>query len=381
MKKIAIIGAGISGLFIANLFNRSPNYQVTIYEKSNSIGLEEGYGVQLSVNSIKLLNEIGFEKLPKNEKFNPEKINFFSNKNLNKICELDIANFNSNDCKYTTLKRSTLINFLKSDLEDVIKTGYSISKIDQQEKQIRISFENDISKEYDYLIISDGVFSKSKSLVSNNKIKPKYNNTLAIRGVLARSYENIDNKNISLFLGSDFHQVIYPTNSYGDLNFIALMKYQLSADEQKNYSLFDDNFFIQKILEMIPIKNKKFLDNLSELKIFPVFISDNFYKIQSNKIHLIGDAFFAFPPSFAQGASQSIDGAYELFKSIENNTESIFFKKRVNKTKMVNIRSKLNQLAFHLSNPLTIFFRDILLRRLLKNKKFLEFYLGKIYRN
>ena len=159
------------------------------------------------------------------------------------------------------------------------------------------------------------------------------------------------------------------------------MKYQLSADEQKNYSLFDENFFIQKILEMIPIKNKKFLDNLSELKIFPVFISDNFYKIQSNKIHLIGDAFFAFPPSFAQGASQSIDGAYELFKSIENNTESIFFKKRVNKTKMVNIRSKLNQLAFHLSNPLTIFFRDILLRRLLKNKKFLEFYLGKIYRN
>jgi salicylate hydroxylase len=381
MKKIAIIGAGISGLFIANLFNRSPNYQVTIYEKSNSIGLVEGYGVQLSVNSIKLLNEIGFEKLPKNEKFNPEKINFFSNNNLNKICELDIANFNSNDCKYTTLKRSTLINFLKSDLDDVIKTGYSISKIDQQEKQIKISFENDISKECDYLIISDGVFSKSKSLVSNNKIKPKYNNTLAIRGILARSYENIDNKNISLFLGSDFHQVIYPTNPYGDLNFIALMKYQLSADEQKNYSLFDDNFFIQKILEKTPIKNKKFLDNLSELKIFPVFISDNFYKIQSNKIHLIGDAFFAFPPSFAQGASQSIDGAYELFKSIENNTESTFFKKRVYKTKMVNIRSKLNQLAFHLSNPLTTFFRDILLRRLLKNKKFLEFYLGKIYRN
>ena len=29
MKKVAIIGAGISGLFIANLFNRNPNYQAT----------------------------------------------------------------------------------------------------------------------------------------------------------------------------------------------------------------------------------------------------------------------------------------------------------------------------------------------------------------
>ena len=58
MKKIAIIGAGISGLFIANLFKKNPNYQVTIYEKKNSIDLEQGYGVQLSVNSIKILNEI-----------------------------------------------------------------------------------------------------------------------------------------------------------------------------------------------------------------------------------------------------------------------------------------------------------------------------------
>ena len=62
MKKVAIIGAGISGLFIANLFKRNPNYQITIYEKNISIALEEGYGVQLSVNSIQLLNKIGFEK-------------------------------------------------------------------------------------------------------------------------------------------------------------------------------------------------------------------------------------------------------------------------------------------------------------------------------
>ena len=37
MKKIAIIGAGISGLFIANLFKGNKDYQVTIYEKKNLI--------------------------------------------------------------------------------------------------------------------------------------------------------------------------------------------------------------------------------------------------------------------------------------------------------------------------------------------------------
>jgi salicylate hydroxylase len=381
MKKIAILGAGISGLFITNLFKKNPNYQITIYEKNTSINLDEGYGVQLSVNSIKLLNEIGFEKLHNNEKFTPEKINFYSNKSLDKICELDITEFNSEDCKYTTLKRSSLINFLKTDLEGLIRTGYNISKIDQKDKKIKLSFENAEVKECDYLIISDGVFSKSKSLMSKDEAKPKYNNTLAIRGILNKSPENIDIKNIALFLGSDFHHVIYPVNPNGDLNFIAIMKYQLSIEEQKNYSLFKDNSFIKKVLEKFPSKNKSYLDDLKELKIFPVFVSENFYKLQNNNIHFIGDAFFAFPPSFAQGASQSIEGAYDLFKSIENSTESNFFKNRVNKTKMVNIRSKFNQFAFHLSNPLTIFFRNIFLKRLVKNKKFLESYLGKVYRN
>ena len=116
----------------------------------------------------------------------------------------------------------------------------------------------------------------------------------------------------------------------------------MSAEEQKNYSLFNDNSFIKKVLKKIPLRNKEFLDNLKELKIFPIFVSNNFYKLQNDNIHLIGDAFFAFPPSFAQGASQSIEGAYELFKNIENNTENNFFKNRVNKTKMVNIRSKFN---------------------------------------
>ena len=381
MKKIAIIGAGISGLFIANLLKKNPNYQITIYEKNTSINLDEGYGVQLSVNSIKLLNEIGFEKLHNNEKFTPEKINFYSNKSLDKICELDITKFNSEDCKYTTLKRSSLINFLKSDLEGLIRTDYNISKIDQQDKKIKLSFENAEVKECDYLIISDGVFSKSKSLMSKDEAKPKYNNTLAIRGILNKSPENIDSKNIALFLGSDFHHVVYPVNPNGDLNFIAIMKYQLSIEEQKNYSLFSDNSFIKKVLKKFPSRNKSFLDDLKELKIFPVFVSENFYKLQNNNIHFIGDAFFAFPPSFAQGASQSIEGAYDLFKSIENSTENNFFKNRVNKTKMINIRSKFNQFAFHLSNPLTIFFRNIFLKRLVKNKKFLESYLGKVYRN
>ncbi len=381
MKKVAVIGAGISGLFIANLFKRNEKYQVTIFERNSLIDLKEGYGIQLSVNSIKLLNKIHFDKLENNEKFNPDKINFYLVKNSSKICELNISDFNTENCKYTTLKRSSLINFLKNDLEKEIKFDHTISKIEHQDQVVQITFENNKIYEFDYLIISDGVFSKSKNLLSKNQIEPKFDDTLAIRGVIPSSSNIADKKNISLFLGSNFHYVIYPVSPDGDLNFIAVMKYKLSEDEQKNYSLFNDNIFIKNILEKVPDINKKFFDNIKDLKIYPVFISHDFFKVKNNNIHLIGDAFFAFPPSFAQGASQSIEGAYELFENIENNTESNFFRNRVNKTKMVNNRSKFNQFAFHLSNPLTTLLRNIFLKRLVKNKKFLEGYLGKIYKN
>ena len=380
MKKIAIIGAGISGLFIANLFKKNSDYQVVIYEKSNSINLEEGYGIQLSVNSVKLLNEIEFNKFENARKFNPKKIIFFSSKNFKKICDLNISDFNSENCQYTTLKRSDLINFLKKDIENLIKFNHNVSSINKENQKIQLTFENNEIFECDYLIISDGVFSKSKSLISNNKSQPKYNNTLAIRGKITNSSE-IDNENISLFLGSDFHQVIYPVNQNGDLNFIAIMKYELTLEQQKNYSLCKENSFIRKVLENVPKENKQFFDKIKELKIFPVFVSKDFFKTNDDNINFIGDAFFAFPPSFAQGASQSIEGAYELFKSIENNLEGDFFKNRVNKTKMVNKRSKLNQFAFHLSNPVAVFFRNIFLKKFIKNKKFLDSYLGKIYDN
>ena len=381
MKKVAVIGAGISGLFIANLFKRNEKYQVTIFERNSLIDLKEGYGIQLSVNSIKLLNKIQFDKLENNKKFNPDKINFYSVKNSNKICELNISDFNTENCKYTTLKRSSLIDFLKKDLEKEIKFNHTISTIEQQDQIVKIAFENNEAYEFDYLIISDGVFSKSKNLLSKNKIQPKYDDTLAIRGIIPSSSNIADKKNISLFLGSNFHYVIYPVSPDGDLNFIAVMKYKLSEDEQKDFSLFKDDNFIKKILEKVPQLSMEFFDNINDLKIYPVFVSHDFFEFNNNNIHLVGDAFFAFSPSFAQGASQSIEGAYELFENIENNTKSNFFRNRVDKIKMVNNRSKFNQFAFHLSNPLTTLLRNIFLKRLVKNKKFLEGYLGKIYKN
>jgi salicylate hydroxylase len=58
-----------------------------------------------------------------------------------------------------------------------------------------------------------------------------------------------------------------------------------------------------------------------------------------------------------------------------------FHNKRMQRIKMINNRSNFNQFAFHLSNPIMTLFRNISLKLLTKNKKFLESYLGKVYKN
>jgi salicylate hydroxylase len=382
MKKVVIIGAGISGLFVANLFKENPDYQVTIYEKNSLINLDEGYGIQLSTNSIKLLNKIGLNTLENKDIFNPEKIDFYTIKREKKICDLNISEFNSENCKYTTLKRSKLVEFLKDRLDDnMIKYDHNIAKIEKNNDQIYLTFSENKKVICDYLVISDGVFSKCKSLISNDEIKPTYNNSIAIRGNISKKkLRHLNENNISLFMGHNFHYVIYPLNKENEkFNFIGVLKYQLTANELDNYGLFREESFIQGIKDKLQNKiSANILENLNNIKCFPVFVSKG-YLNPGNNIFLVGDAFFAFPPSFAQGASQSIEGGSELFDSIISKKNN-FYDGRVVKVKMINNRSKLNEFVFHASNPIIVFFRNLSLKILTKNKKFLENYLEKIYK-
>ena len=383
MKKIAIIGAGISGLYLANIFKQNSDFKVLLFEKNEEINLDDGYGIQLSNNSVKLLNYIGFDQLDNSQKFFPDNLDFYSIDNPDKICDLNISKFNSANNKYTTIKRSSLIKFLISKIsKDDIFYGHDISKIDLKEDKIELSFSNEYSEKFDYLIIADGVFSKSSSLISNSKNSLKFNNSVAIRGTINRDkIEKINFQNISLFLGPNFHYVIYPTSENEDLNFIGILRKNLNKDRLKNYQQFNSTDFVNEIVSEIPPTYNQIIHKLDNLKCFPVFITDEILHPNNKNIFTVGDAFFAFPPSFAQGASQSIEGSHELFQNFSINETEKYFPRRLQKTKMVNKRSKFNQFAFHLSNPLFILTRNLIMKRLVKNEKFLESYLGKIYDN
>ena len=375
MKKIAIVGGGISGLFFANILNSQKNFEYKIFEKKDKYNFQEGYGIQLSVNSIKLLNNIGFKNLPTSEVSFPSKVNFIQANNSKKICDIDLTQFNDQLNQYTTLKRSTLLKFLFQNIpQEKIKFNSNIIKI-ENENGIRIILKDNTREEFDYLVIADGIFSKTKSFIFDEKINPKYNFNVALRGKLTGDYGS----DISIYMGSNSHHVIYPINQNNEYNFVAIMKKKLSSDELKNYDLFKSDEFLGSLRSSLQKTSQVSFENLSELKSFPVYVSSNFPNLNKKNVYLSGDALFTFPPSFAQGASQSIETANDILKSILSGSNE-YYQKRIENISSINDKSKFNHFSFHLSNPISVFIRNNILKFLSKNKTFLENYLGKIYR-
>jgi len=374
-KRIAIIGSGIAGLALASLLQTNSNFEFAVYEKEEVLNLDEGFGIQLSVNSVLILNKIGFNQLNKNEKYHPSKLDFYSI-NSNKICDLDLTTFNSTNDKYTTLKRSILIKFLKEKLlSNSIIFRKKINDVHQINEKININFNDGSNDEVDYLVVSDGVFSNTKSVIEKKIFRPSYYGAIAIRAqTKIQDIFNLDSNNISLIMGSNTHLVLYPINQKKELNLVCILR-------KKS----EDSDSIKTILESTFLKENKNLVNLfkGDLKSWPIYISSKPTKSAYKNVLYIGDAFYTFPPTMAQGASQSIEAANEIFQLISDNDPDIqnkYFKKRIERTNLINKRSKINYFGFHISNPLLKILRNEFLKRLVKNKNFIHSYLGKIYK-
>ena len=329
----------------------------------------------MSVNSVSILNKIGFSQLNKNEKHHPLSLDFYS-ESYKKICDLNLTTFNSKNEKYTTLKRSSLIKFLKEKLlTNSLVFRKKINTIKHKNKRINISFTDGSKDEVDYLVVSDGIFSNSKSVIENKTFKPVYYGACAIRAQIKnKNISNFNRNNISLVMGSNSHLVAYPINQNKEFNIVYIIRRKLENDQD-----------MKQVLNNVIFKENKNLVNYFEQdsKFWPLYISSKPTKSIYKNVFYIGDAFYAFPPTMAQGASQAIESANEIFNLIKDNHPNIknmYFNNRVKRTNLIIKRSKFNYFSFHISNQILKSFRNKILKILVKNKKFINSYLGKVYK-
>ena len=374
-KKIAIIGSGIAGLTLANFFYKNKNFDFMVYEKNESLPLDEGYGIQLSNNSVKILKEINFNKIDNEKIYHPKGIDIYNIQNK-KICDLDLIQFNTNNNKYTTLQRSTLIEFLKDDIyTQHIRFDKRIKEVSELKGKVLIKFEDNTNDLVDYVIGADGIFSNTRTFFEKKKNKPVFKNATAIRTILkTTSGLDINQSKVSLMMGNNCHLVIYPINKNKELNLVCILRHR--KNESDNIK-----FLSEKVVKQNPNLEKVFE---GVLKSWPLYTTPKILPSTNSKVFYIGDAFNGFLPTLAQGAGQSIESAHELFNLIKDergDIQNIYFQERSRRAKMVRRRSNFNFFIFHLSSKFFQMIRNSFMRFLIKRKGFINSYLGSVYKN
>ena len=374
-KKIAIIGAGIAGLTLANFIKKFSQHEFMLYEKKESLSLDEGYGIQLSANGIKILNQIGFKKINNKKIYHPKGVNFYNIQNK-KICDLDLTQFNTEENKYTTLQRSTLIEFLKDDVyTQHLRFGKRIKEVSEIKNKVLVKFDDNTNDLVDLIVGADGIFSNTRSFFEKKINQPRFKKATALRTILkSKSGLNIDEERISLMMGKKCHLVIYPINKNNELNLVCVIR-------DKKYDPNNIKSLIDKIVNQNPSLQKVFDENL---KSFPLYTTSKILPSTNNKVFYIGDAFNGILPTLAQGAGQSIESAYELFnllKAEKLDSTNAYFQERSKRVKIVRKRSNLNFFVFHFSSSIMQIIRNFFMKFLVKRKSFINSYLGTIYKN
>ena len=375
-NKIAIIGAGIAGLTLANLLKKHTDHEFMVYEREESLSLEEGYGIQLATNSIKILNQINFDKINNEKIFHPKTIDFYNFQNK-KICDLNLSKFNSLEAKYTTLQRSTLIEFLKEDIyTQHLRFGKKMKEVSELKDKVLIKFDDNTNDLVDFVIAADGIFSNTRSFFEKKKNEPRFKKAIAARVILkSKSEFDINEENISLMLGSNSHIVLYPINKKKELNMVCIMRC-------KKYE--PDN--VKELVQEIVLKQNPKLKNIfeNEIKTWPLYFTPKIIPSSNKKVFYIGDAFNGFLPTLAQGAGQSIESAFEIFNLLTKDKldkENNYFEIRSKRAKIIRSRSNFNFFAFHFSSKIMQNVRNLFLKFLVKRKFFVKRYLGKVYKD
>ena len=175
-------------------------------------------------------------------------------------------------------------------------------------------------------------------------------------------------------MGKNCHIVIYPVNKNKELNLVCIIR-------NKNYDPDNIKSLTNKLINQNPS-----LENLfrGDLKSWPLYSTPQILPSTNRRVFYIGDAFNGFLPTLAQGAGQSIESAYELFnlfKDGKTDIQSLYFLKRSKKAKIVRKRSNFNFFIFHFSSSIMQIIRNFLMKILIKRKRFINTYLGVVYKS
>ena len=304
MRKIAILGGGIGGLALANVFQKL-NIEYQLFESSSEFK-EVGAGIGISESTIEIFKTLNLKEQLIEKGFYVEKA-IIVDKNLNKIKKIPTTN--GGIC----IHRMSLINILAENLDSTnLKLGHKLLNFYKDDKKIFLNFANDKTYQFDTVISCDGINSIVRKKVFPT-IKKRYSGQTIWRGVAICELPKKFNKNYYEFWGNNLRFAIIPIakNEYywyavkcADAN----EKHNPSTIKSELKTLF--KAYAPEVSFVIEKSKKIIKDDMWDL-------SPGKRNWHHENIVFLGDAIHATTPNLAQGGCQAIEDAITLGRIIK----------------------------------------------------------------
>jgi salicylate hydroxylase len=346
---IGIIGAGISGLALGSIL-KTNNIPCVIFEKSNNIS-EYGAGISISSNGMRVLENLGISENLKATSGRPSQATFYSNNSEITKIPVDVI----------TTSRKNLYKVLLDkylSLDGDIHFNYELSNLDLKNK--KIYFTNNDKCNVKHIAACDGIKSTCQKYSTLSKHKPQYSGYSIWRAILSSHQDDIN-----FYLGPNFHIVSYPIDSHR-ISFVAAIKNTKQTNESwKEKGSADE---LQTKLPSAIVNRYSLLRDSKDIYRWGVYIRPKIETLFDNNITFIGDSAHPIVPFMGQGGCLALEDAYAfgnlLYRNNSNfrETQNRYQQLRINRIKTIHIQS-LNQAKLnHLSNPILIFFRNLLMK-------------------